>query len=642
MGMMCLFRKENRHMKNLIINISFCFLLLHISASAFAQTDANTPYHGICIYIDYPDAPISVGAVQLDSLINGVNYQEPTVQRSFRKYWHEQSKRNVDIQHDIFFYTAPLPTTHYDTLFWQDGLLLWRDALESVIANNPTYNWNALSLDKLGNLLSVMIISSSFDPVGVGAAHGPRWTLSNGVKILSIYGSVLQAPWDTGLNMFMTLHEGGHGIFGFPDTYDTQYDSRGTSVYTLMSGGRPEVEPLGGPFLVLQNWGHILERSAGTHTLTLRADGDSVFVFRNPHDPLEFFTIEARKESTLGNALFPASLGLLVWHSDSKVSTSNTLEDMTPMRHYKHSIEQADGLFELENDISGANIGDIYLPGTSFSNTTTPNSNWWTGEQSDFELSNIQLIGADRIQFTVSIPPIHADHYAEIPQSNWSVVSETPAQFGFDATQAFDGDIDTYYHIPWANTEPRPHEVVLDLGDEYTINEFYYTANKNDVPPWEGRIEEYEIYFSNDLNNWGTAIAVGTFFRTEIRQYVLFPEISGRYLKFSAINSFDSDVRTSIAEINIRGVLTSILLTAPDKLEGHSLIYPNPAKDVLTIQIPQRQHTLVEIYNMNLQLILSEQIRTSQKLDISNLANGIYLLKLTSSDKRETFKFVKE
>lgn len=314
---------------------------------------------------------------------------------------------------------------------------------------------------------------------------------------------------------------------------------------------------------------------------------------------------------------------------------------MTPMSHYKHAIEQADGLFELENNISDGNIGDIYLPSTSFSNTTTPNSNWWDGEESYFELSNIQLIGSDHIQFTVTIPGIHSDHYPEIPQLYWSVVSETPAQSGFDAAKAFDNDLNTYYHVPWGNTEPRPHEVVLDLGNEYTINEFYYTANKNDVSPWEGRIQDYKIYISNDINNWGLEVAAGTFFRTEIRQYLLFPETTGRYVKFSAINSFNSDVRTSIAEINLRGVLTSTVNVPANNSEDTYRIYPNPADHVLNIKIPNPENTVVEIYTSNLQLILSEPINESKKMDISNLANGMYILKLRSLDKCETFKFLK-
>lgn len=629
-------------MKKRFSNLLLCLFLIQVSADVLGQTDENIPIKGICIYIDYPDAPVNVGAVQLDSLLNGIDYQEPTVQRTLRKYWREQSRRNVDIQHDVFFYTAPMPSTYYASIPWYDGILLWQDAMEWLIANYPAYNWASLSVDENGALRSSMIISSSFAPAGVGAAHYPNWTLSNGVKLSAIYGSVLQAPWDNNLNMFMTLHESAHGIFRFPDTYDTQYNSGGTSFYSLMSGGQPEVEPVGGPFQVLENWGYIVEPATGTHTITLRADGDSVVIFRNPHDPFEYFTIEARKQSTHGNVLFPSDLGLLLWHSDNKVSTSNTLEMMTSMEHYMHSIVQADGLFELENNISGGNFGDLYLPGSSFSSLTNPASDWWDGESSGFELDNIQFVGADKIQFTVTIPDLHEDHYPEISQPNWSVIMETPAQVGFDASKAFDNDLDTYYHVPWGNTNPRPHEIAFDLGEEYTINEFYYTANKNNVSPWEGRIEDYEIYISNDPDNWGQEVISGTFFRTGIRQYVLFPETSGRYVKFSAVNSFDDDVRTSVAEINLRGVLSSTINVASIEHSNlSSKVFPNPANSVVNIAIPHTENTLLELYNSQMQLHISETIVQSKTIDIINLPNGMYILKLTSLGISESFKIVK-
>lgn len=601
-------------------------LLLRFHYSGISQTDANSPLHGISIYIDYPDVRASVSPARLDSLLNGVSYQEPGVQRSFRKYWHEQSRRNIAMHHDVFFYTAPMPSTHYAALTWQEGILLWRDALEWVIKNYPNYTWNSLSLDNKGALRSVMIISSAWGPAGVGATHGPNWTLSNGVNIRTLYGSVLMPPWNTMNNLFMTLHESGHGIFGLPDTYDTEYNSGGTSFYTLMSGGQYDVEPIGAPFRVENNWGYLVEKEAGTHTITLRADGDSVVVVRNLHDPLEFFSIEARKQSTIGNSLFPAPLALLLWHSDTKVSSSNTLENMTPLKHYRHSIEQADGLFELEASVnSKGNIGDLFLPGTSFTNTTTPNSKWWDGTSSGFELSNIQLLGSDKISFTITIPKAHEDHYPEIPQAAWSLVWATPWQPGYEATKAFDGDAATYYHVPWGNTNPRAHEIVIDLGKSYTVNELYYTANKNDSPPWEGRIENYEVYISADTNNWGSAVASGSFFQTGITQYVLFAKTTGRYLKFSALTSFANDVRTSIAEISLRGVASSSVSVNDTHSHEAFLLYPNPSAGGISLELPNNDEAEITVLS-----VLGEQLlqqHSTQRLIHLQLENsGVYII----------------
>ncbi len=625
---------------NRIINIVFINILLLSSwSSGYCQTDANIPYRGITIYISYPDAPPAVTPAQLDSIINGVNYQEVGIQRTFRKYWHEQTRRNAVIKHDIFFYVAPKASTYYDTIGWQNGILLWKDAIEQVIATNPTLNWNNFSLNQGGALRSVMIISSKWGPAAVGGCHFPNWTLSNGVKINSIYGSVLKAPWDVSNNVFMNLHESGHGIFRLPDTYDTDYNSGGTSFYTLMSGGKNDIEPIGGPFRVQNNWGHVLTLGPGTYNITLNADGDSVVAIRNLHDTLEFFTIEARKKTTQGNSLFPANLGLLIWHSDTKVNTSNTLQDRTPLKHYAHSIEQADGLYELETSTTiGGNVGDIYLPGNSFNTTTTPNTKWWDNSISGIDLKNIQLIGTNKVSFTITIPNPHTGHYPLIPQGGWSVVSAPVSQAGYEPAKAFDGDVNTYYHIPYGNTIPRPHDLVLNLGREYSINELFYTANKNESPPWEGRIENYKIYITRDTLNWGTAVATGTFFQTGIQQYVALSNKAGTYLKFSVLSSFNSDARTSIAEINLRGFDPLGQSIETNYTTTDFQIYPNPTSGEFTVQLPDATAEITILNMLGEQIIKTE---TSKREMIINLENtGVYLIYIRTDQGVITRKLI--
>jgi len=386
--------------------VSLLFVCL-ISSITLAQER----YRGIAVYIDFSDLPKppDVTHERMEALLNSMDYSEETIAQSVCKYWFEQSRGQVIIEHDIFYYRAPKPSSYYAKLDYKQGVPLWRDALESVVANNPDYDWDQLSKDENGKLRSVMIYNSDNFVRWIGATHYGGWTLANGVQIKSLYGAYLIRNGEP--TMFTPIHESGHAFFKFPDTYDNGYDSGGTGIYTVMSGGRTSVvEPVGAPFKVQSNWGNIIEveHQPNIQTFTIEADGEDVIVFRNPSDDKEFYALEARKRSHVGNDKFPTDLGLLLWHTDLNVKTFNKEQDMTPEKHYRHAIVQADGLFELEKGPAKptniGNEGDIYITGRTFTDSTVPSSKWWNGTSSHLEIKNITFIDDSHIQFDVIFP----------------------------------------------------------------------------------------------------------------------------------------------------------------------------------------------------------------------------------------------
>ncbi len=75
-------------------------------------------------------------------------------------------------------------------------------------------------------------------------------------------------------------------------------------------------------------------------------------------------------------------------------------------------------------------------------------------------------------------------------------------------------------------------------------------------------------------------------------------------------------------------------------------IYPNPAEDNLIIELAKDktlQNTTISIYNIQGQLLLSENIKQSQTiLNIAEFAKGIYLIKVRNDSETFQGKFVKE
>lgn len=391
-----------------------CALAVFVSWSAgYGAAHAQTPLHGLVVLIDFPDAPATIPTARVDDIVNGAGYVERTVTRSLRDYWHSESRGHVVVTHDVVgYYRAPKPASWYNTQPWQEYLALARSALDSLVATNPDFDWGALSLasgamnrngTEEGTFLSIAFLTTAWIP-GTGGTHWlTGWTAPNGVQTQQIVGATLVSPWDTDVNLFWLTHEQGHAIWGWPDTYDNTGSSHGTGLYSVMSGnqGTGDIEPVGGPFLLAEGWVRSVDIRQN-QTVVLTPDGNAVARYVNPLDSREYFVVEARDRATTGNTAFPVPMGLLIWHVDERVTTSNTRPQMTPAEHYLMSVEQADGMFDLERRINPGDAGDIYVPGSAFGDVTTPGSSWWDGSASHLDIDDIRFMKNGRISFRAS------------------------------------------------------------------------------------------------------------------------------------------------------------------------------------------------------------------------------------------------
>lgn len=91
----------------------------------------------------------------------------------------------------------------------------------------------------------------------------------------------------------------------------------------------------------------------------------------------------------------------------------------------------------------------------------------------------------------------------EIPKTNWTLMyvdsEETQGEDG-RATNAFDGDTQTFWHTEWFNSTPtHPHEIQIDLGATYPIEGFVYGPRISGGQPANGRIAGYEFYVGSGV-----------------------------------------------------------------------------------------------------------------------------------------------
>ncbi|MDD7915311.1 discoidin domain-containing protein [Polaribacter ponticola] len=135
-----------------------------------------------------------------------------------------------------------------------------------------------------------------------------------------------------------------------------------------------------------------------------------------------------------------------------------------------------------------------------------------------------------------------------VPTVHYVDSEETTSEYT-PAKYAIDGSSTTFWGTRWSSgNDVLPHNIQIDLGVSKNITGFTYLPRQNNV---NGRIANYEIYVSDDPNNWGTAVASGTWPNSTDLQTVTFTEKRGRYYRLVALSEVNGNKWSAAAEINV-------------------------------------------------------------------------------------------
>ncbi len=241
-------------------------------------------------------------------------------------------------------------------------------------------------------------------------------------------------------------------------------------------------------------------------------------------------------------------------------------------------------------------------------------------------------------------PDAPVPQYVYADQKKFSIKyydsQETGAEYA-PAKYAIDGKIKTIWHTKYTGgDDPYPHELQIDLGDTVNVAGVEY-APRTDGP--HGRIADYEIYVSNDPNDWGTPVAKGTWRNTPVREYAYFTAKKGRYLRFRAISEVEGNPWASAAEINVltpyqvTGIAHGSHTARDFALEQN---YPNPfnPSTIIRYYLPSATKITLTVYNVLGQkvktLVQGKQIGGWHKVsfDAGGLSSGIYFYRLHTAN----------
>jgi M6 family metalloprotease-like protein len=197
----------------------------------------------------------------------------------------------------------------------------------------------------------------------------------------------------------VVIHETGHAL-GLPDLYD--YDSNvgpdgGVGGADMMDANQYDHNCFHKWML---DWLTPTIVGSGVHQLTLGPSGttqDCVAIWPSL-DAGEIFSemfMVQNRQPVANDSRLPGS-GLMIWHVDASLNPSGKdfgyNNSFTEHKYVR--LMEADGREEIEMS-RGFNVGDYYVPGSSFGPATTPSSQKYDGQSSTVEVLNITRSGSN-------------------------------------------------------------------------------------------------------------------------------------------------------------------------------------------------------------------------------------------------------
>lgn len=344
----------------------------------------------LVILVDFSDHPASGGVVYgqpADFMHLLFSYDPADNHYSMAEFYRDNSYGNFIMDGQVVGWVRA-PETYAYYVDGQKGFGTYpqnaqKMAEDAILLADPMVDYSQFDADGNGWLDGVFVVHSGpgYETTGdVNDVHSHKWSLRttlylDGVSISSYTMEPEESPSSGLSTMGVYAHEYGH-FLGLPDLYDTDYSSSGIGDWSLMAGGSWNVGGRRPAFMdawCKKELGFLtpVNITAGTASMPIASSYDEPVAYRlwaNGSVGPQYFLIENRRRIGYDVGI-PAS-GLMIYHIDED-QWGNTDES-----HPLVAVEQADGLFDLENGLNSGDGGDVWSAGTNanFDDLSTPNS----------------------------------------------------------------------------------------------------------------------------------------------------------------------------------------------------------------------------------------------------------------------------
>lgn len=271
-------------------------------------------------------------------------------------------------------------------------------AEQAILLANADVDYSNFDNDGDGWIDGVFIVNPGYGAEQSGSPYdiwSHKWSIQSTLNLDGVnirdYSMEPEEFQNRGLiTIGVFCHEFGHQL-GLPDLYDTDYSSAGVGRWSLMAGGSWNKSGTKPSFM--DAW---CKKEVGFLSLTNVTDNmQDVAIPTSLYNPVayrlwangqignQYFLIENRQKA--GNDLGIYGSGLLIYHIDESIG-GNWNET-----HPLVAVEQADGLFELENDANSGDADDLWstLTKTDFDDLSLPNTRRYDATKTKTSVWNI-------------------------------------------------------------------------------------------------------------------------------------------------------------------------------------------------------------------------------------------------------------
>lgn len=346
-----------------------------------AQLPPTGKVKGLAIIVDFSDEKGTLQMPDFEAFLNGDNYTAYGNKGSVKEYFSDITGKVIEYENVVYgWYRAPKTFAAYDAMPYAEGA---QEILGLALnwIKGKGFDFSTLTITN-GKIRAINLMYTGTPPTwskGMWHHMGQYTNFSaNGVSS----GDYNCSPADAPLGLRVVVHENGHMVGEWPDTY--KYNSNtgtdGIGAFDVMCNPGEATNPVWpNPYFLSKNgYGKTIDVTATGADVNDPTNSLTFYRYNNKNNPAEYFIVHAKRKALRGSS-FPDE-GVTVWRVNTAGDNQTT----------KHEISLVHA-----NNNKDVHTAACYKPGKQeYNDNTTPNAKWLNGSASGLRVWDWGAVGA--------------------------------------------------------------------------------------------------------------------------------------------------------------------------------------------------------------------------------------------------------